>query len=315
MFEAWYNITPVKKLEYAIVSQKGLLDCELPLYPWSVSLRSMTVMGLKLRSHSRMQPSLPPVAKPSSHAFMLKIPDCKIMTNRCRLWVLTEQQLHFHTKYLNCSTALEMKNDYTITLQHFILYDGVLLRVLAWRITNYIIYKHHKMAQRMEMRGLISDAIFKVLFSFLILYWKGCILNVCFTFVMPYYTVMEIAVFVSAARATLISVHQKTIHYYASVTIKWTAMPLKEVFAILHSKESICEQMSCKTVYMCVLILDVTLWNSLRDERQHLSAPDPLGAGRANLYDSSTRTPGDNYSPRETFLITSFSLSLLSLLL
>lgn len=48
-----------------------------PLYPWSVSLRSMTVIGLKLRSHSRTQPSRPPVAKPSSQTFILKIPDWK----------------------------------------------------------------------------------------------------------------------------------------------------------------------------------------------------------------------------------------------
>lgn len=45
-----------------------------PLYPCSTSLRSILVMGLKSTSQSRMQPSRPPVAKPSSQECMLKIP-------------------------------------------------------------------------------------------------------------------------------------------------------------------------------------------------------------------------------------------------
>lgn len=45
-----------------------------PLYPCSASLRSILVIGLKSTSHSLMQPSLPPVANPSSQACMLKIP-------------------------------------------------------------------------------------------------------------------------------------------------------------------------------------------------------------------------------------------------
>lgn len=55
------------------------VDCMLPcvfvpLYPCSASRRSILVMGLKSTSHSRMQPSRPPVANPSSQACMLKIP-------------------------------------------------------------------------------------------------------------------------------------------------------------------------------------------------------------------------------------------------
>lgn len=49
----------------------------VPLYPCSASRRSILVIGLKSTSHSRTQPSLPPVAKPSSQEYMLKIPACK----------------------------------------------------------------------------------------------------------------------------------------------------------------------------------------------------------------------------------------------
>lgn len=75
-----YGWTDLKQNQHfisaALVDSDGH-DRVSPLYPCSASLKSILVMGLKSTSHSRMQPSRPPVAKPSSQACMLKIPAWK----------------------------------------------------------------------------------------------------------------------------------------------------------------------------------------------------------------------------------------------
>lgn len=85
---AWTNY--IKDLEVVCFKTVTCRPCPgvrprrfVPLYPCSVSRRSILVIGLKSTSHSRTQPSRPPVAKPSSQEYMLKIPACTHTHTQC----------------------------------------------------------------------------------------------------------------------------------------------------------------------------------------------------------------------------------------
>lgn len=69
-------------------------------------------MGLKSTSHSLTHPSRPPVAKPSSHECMLKIPAYR---TRGQIHHLTASSHRLHTQYCS-STVKQCKGDYSVDI-------------------------------------------------------------------------------------------------------------------------------------------------------------------------------------------------------
>lgn len=91
----------------------------------------MTVIGLKLRSHSRTQPSRPPVAKPSSQTFMLKIPDW-------RKWKAVSKDLH--NKWATTKPAPDTQTAQSCVARHLFNKIYTITNLQLWPRNKGVLY-------------------------------------------------------------------------------------------------------------------------------------------------------------------------------